>query len=158
MSRAAAIIVLSLVVAGTASCSSRPANKQTPFITNSATRGEIRHDEFESGGIKRTYTTYIPKAFKKGASKLLIVLHGAGGQGADMQGVGLEPWADRIGFLVVYPDSVGGNARHTWGLGCSHCTWADEQRIDDFRFIEELLRKSTDQFGLTRSQVFISGA
>ena len=148
--------MLSLGGSSIASCWRPPVEKQTPFITSPP--GEIRHDEFESGGLKRTYITYIPKAFKKGASKLLIVLHGAGGEGADMRGIGIEHWADRLGALVVYPDAVGGDARRTWALGCSHCTWADEQRIDDFRFMEELLRKLTDQYSLDRSRVFISGA
>ena len=46
---------------------------------------------------------------------------------------GLDSYADKDNFLAVYPDAVGGDAKHTWALGCYQCTWADVVGVDDRR-------------------------
>ena len=111
-----------------------------------------------SGGLQRSYTVYLPKGYQSSKPRpLLLVFHGAGGTGAGIRGVGLDSWADRLGFITVYPDAAGGGARHTWALGCFQCTWADVQGIDDYRFIRELLDALTQKYSVNRARVAVTG-
>ena len=69
-------------------------------------------------GIERTYHLYIPDSYSPGKPvPLLIVLHGGGGTGRDMEfkttHEGFDRLADKENFIVVYPDA---SKRH-WNDG-----------------------------------------
>src|SRR5437868_3158375 len=77
------------------------------------------------GRIVRIYLVHLPPQHRTNKKlPVLLVFHGAGGTSNEMRGAGLDSWADRYGFVTVYPEAVGGNARRTWALGCRQCTWA----------------------------------
>ncbi|RMG79536.1 MAG: hypothetical protein D6712_19540 [Chloroflexi bacterium] len=56
----------------------------------------------------RTYTAYVPTWYRGGNPlPLVVVLHGAGGNGLSMaQLTGFEEFAETEGFLVLYPDGL----------------------------------------------------
>jgi len=58
-------------------------------------------------GVKRTYLQHIPATFQPNVSGLVIVLHGSGGSGLDMESsTAFSTLADQTGFAVVYPDGL----------------------------------------------------
>jgi polyhydroxybutyrate depolymerase len=119
--------------------------------------GETRSESVTSLGRQRTYTIYLPPAYRGGASlPVLLAFHGAGGTGAGMHALLGDTLADRFGFIAVYPDAVA-EARHTWALGCPQCTWADVAGVDDYRFVRDLLDTLTDRYGVDGSRVYAAG-
>jgi polyhydroxybutyrate depolymerase len=81
-----------------------------------------------SGQGERSALVHLPKA-RHGRMPLILALHGAYGTGAFMEGYsGLSRLADRQGFGVVYPDSVGPKWRITAAEGDT-----------DVRFLEALI-------------------
>lgn len=83
--------------------------------------GKITKETFESGGKKRAYYLYVPKAVAeaKKPAPLLVTLHGSGRDGRIL----VEHWkdvADKEGLILAGPDSMmagvtGGGA--TWVIG-----------------------------------------
>jgi poly(3-hydroxybutyrate) depolymerase len=74
---------------------------EVPRLSGHLTEGAI-----ESGGLRRTYATYVPQGLPKGAP-LVVVMHGSGGNGARMRkatGYAFDRLADEHGFAVVYPN------------------------------------------------------
>ncbi|MEM7414318.1 MAG: PHB depolymerase family esterase [Gemmatimonadota bacterium] len=103
-------------------------------------------------GRVRTYRMTTPASLSVDAP-LLIVLHGAGGDGAEIQEYTAFDRAAEEGFVVVYPDGVSGQ----WGIGCD-CTTADARGVDDVHFVRVLhdqLRAGIPE--LDASRVFLAG-
>ena len=58
-------------------------------------------------GKKRTYLQHVPANFQQNTSALVIVLHGSGGSGLDMESsTAFSTLAEQTGFAVVYPDGL----------------------------------------------------
>ena len=108
-----------------------------------------------SGGIERTFAVHVPPS-RPASLPVLLVFHGAGGTGSDMQGLGFNAWADSLGFLAVYPDAAPGT-RGTWALGCNQCTWADVAGVDDYRFTQDLIDSLAARYPVDRARLFATG-
>src|SRR5690349_16128597 len=61
-------------------------------------------------GSHRSYTVHVPPSYDgKQAVPLVVVLHGRGSSGEEAErSFGMDEIADREGFLVAYPDALGG--------------------------------------------------
>ena len=104
-----------------------------------------------AGGLRRTYTLFVPDNPGGQSLPLLIVLHGAGGSGQGMRSaIGLDALASRRRFVVAYPDGLG-----TWanGLGTS----ADYNGIDDVGFIHTLIAHLAANLPIDRRRVHVAG-
>ncbi len=119
--------------------------------------GRLHRDSITSGGITRTFSIYVPtKQVAKRAA--LVGFHGAGGSGADMRMLmGIEGAADVTGSVIVYPDAVGASARNTWALGCTNCTWADAAGIDDYSFMNDLIKRLVERYSVDATRVYVAG-
>jgi polyhydroxybutyrate depolymerase len=81
----------------------------------------------------RTAVVHRPGTAGPGAP-LVVVLHGAGGSGADVRAnLGWDGLADRAGFVVAYPDGLD----RTWNAG-GCCGPARDRRVDDVGFLDAL--------------------
>jgi len=72
----------------------------------------------------------------------MLALHGGSGSGAQFQREnGLDPVADREGFLAVYPDGTGPFSGRllTWNSGVHCCGWAHKHAVDDSAFLVAVL-------------------
>ena len=114
---------------------------------------ETRTEQIQSAGTERTYRIYLPDNLPDDAP-LVIVLHGYGGD-ADPDRFGMNATADRHGFAVCYPqgerDSRG---KRGWNVG--YPSQAD-MKIDDVRFLEELVDHLHRRYGVSRRNVFCTG-
>lgn len=119
--------------------------------------GALTHGTLESGGLKRTYLTYVPRGLAKGAP-LVVVMHGSGENGAQMRietGYEFDRLADEKGFAVAYPNAYEGywNACGIVGGGS-----ADGLDVDDVGFLGALVDKLIGEIGVDRARVFAVGS
>jgi len=56
------------------------------------------------GGVSRAYLLHVPTSFQPNSSALIVVLHGLGQSGLDMEQLsGANTLADQEGFAIAYP-------------------------------------------------------
>ena len=104
----------------------------TPAASGPA--GTTRTVTVPRDGGDRVAVVHHPATARPGAP-LVVVLHGAGGAGADMHAnLGWDALADRSGFVVAYPDGLD----HTWNAGAC-CGRARDRRVDDVGFLDALV-------------------
>ena len=103
------------------------------------------------GGVERTYLVHVPTGDSSTkALPLVLVLHGAGMTSALMAEVtGLNAWADKTGFIVVYPQGL---QKH-WNTELP-----PEAGGDDFAFMKELLAKMESSYAVDRTRVIAAGS
>ncbi|MBO6160429.1 MAG: prolyl oligopeptidase family serine peptidase [Bacteroidales bacterium] len=103
--------------------------------------------------LDREYYLYIPASMKPGAA-LVIALHGHGGQAEDMPAA-LLTTADKGGFALCVPQGIIGPEGHQgWNVGYP---FQKGMKSDDVAFICFLAKKLQNEFGLSRSDAFLTG-
>jgi polyhydroxybutyrate depolymerase len=71
--------------------------------------------------------------------------------------MGIERAAEFTGSVIVYPDAVGASAGHTWALGCAKCTAADAAGIDDYAFMNDLIKRLVQKYSVDATKVYVAG-
>jgi polyhydroxybutyrate depolymerase len=113
-----------------------------------------------SEGDQRDVILHLPPAYDGSLDlPLLIVLHGGGGSGAQIQRhTQLDADADEYGFVVAYPNGSGPleDAIFTWNVG--HCCgYAFENNVDDVAFISLLIDRLVEHYAIDPSRVYLAG-
>ena len=102
-----------------------------------------------SGGLDRSYLIHLPSPLPAGPLPMVVVVHGGGGsaEGAHKQ-TGFNAYADRYGFIAVYPNgtgksrplmrAMGKEGFLTWNAGTC-CGYASENSVDDVGFIRAVV-------------------
>lgn len=103
----------------------------------------------KSGGITRYALVNVPpRVAANRPLPLVLVLHGAGGTGREMdQGTGMSALADRAGFVAVYPSA----AWKFWNIQ------ALPRKPDDVTFIRTLLETVESQVCVDPHRVYATG-
>jgi polyhydroxybutyrate depolymerase len=101
-------------------------------------------------GIARSYLTYVPTTWTTTSNMpLLFVLHGTSQNGQGIMDISeFNAIAENNGFLVVYPDGIGGS----WNTGIAGGSGAD-----DLGLIDTLVQIHQAQYGVDESRVFACG-
>lgn len=120
--------------------------------------GAALADQIMVDGRPRTFTLHVPAkvAAASAPRPLVVVLHGGGGNGEKMRPwFGMDAVADREGFVVAYPDALGGN-------------WNDGRRAvearrgaaspDDVAFLATLARTLVARGIALSDHVYVTGA
>jgi len=107
--------------------------------------------------IKRTYHIHVPVLYEQDYSTpLVIVLHGGGMQGKDIEGMtGFSNLSDQKGFIAVYPDAI-------------DKSWNDDRKttmprksldenIDDVGFISTLIDHISTVWNIDRTRIYVAG-
>jgi polyhydroxybutyrate depolymerase len=96
----------------------------------------------------RSFHVYVPSGYDPAQpAPLLLVYHGGGGFGWWMQEIsGFNALAERAGFIVAYPDGLGGR-------------WADGSptAVDDVAFTAALIDHLSAQYHLDSRRVYAVG-
>jgi polyhydroxybutyrate depolymerase len=102
--------------------------------------------------LRRTYEVYVPSTYDKNEPlPLLLVLHGAGGDGASISQItGFNELAEREGFIVVYPDAVGGRWNYI-------VPTLFTPGIDDMSFLSELVDAAIRDIPVDPERVYVAG-
>lgn len=107
--------------------------------------------ELEVGDEARSYWLHVPEGLAPGAP-VVLAFHGGGGHG-DHTGrtmprfTGLNTLADERGFVVVYPNSLGGNWNDGRGMSDSH----------DLAYVDALLDDVLARTGADAERVITTG-
>jgi polyhydroxybutyrate depolymerase len=127
---------------------------EVPQLSGTLAKGSIA-----AGGVRRTYTTYVPRGLPKG-SPLVVVMHGSGENAARIRvetGYGFDRLADEHHFAVVYPNAYahGGD----WNAcGTVGDVSAEGPGTDDVGFLIGIVEKLVAQFGVDPARTFAAGS
>jgi polyhydroxybutyrate depolymerase len=116
---------------------------------------ELAHD-----GRERSYVLHMPAAPAAGPRPLLLAFHGGGGNGPGFQRyAGLDPLADRDGWLVAYPNGTNrlfDGRLLTWNAG-GCCGFASDAGVDDVGFALAVIDDVARHAALDRARVYATG-
>lgn len=112
------------------------------------------------GNLSRHYYVHVPPQYDgRTALPLVIMLHGGGGNHYFAERMTrLSEKADKEGFIVVYPDGTGRLKANvlTWNaIDC--CGYAKARRIDDVRFVNELIDRMQKDFRVDPHRIYVMG-
>ena len=115
----------------------------------------------EVDGRSRTYHVHYPTTAPDGPAPLVIGLHGGLGSGRQFEtNTGFDAVADANGFVVVYPDGIGGvmgnQDLRTWNAG-NCCGPAQQQNVDDVAFISALIDHLSSTMSIDEDRVYAVG-
>jgi len=131
--------------------------KARDFRKNSNSRQKSEDDtgKLKSGDQMRSYLIHVPKGLnKQGKYPLILAFHGGVGTGEKFKKYSrLNKYADREGFLVVYPNGI----ERSWNDGRG-TTKAEQMGIDDVQFVRDLIRHLSDQYPIDEARVYATGA
>jgi polyhydroxybutyrate depolymerase len=113
-------------------------------------------------GLERSYLLHIPvRSDVEKAIPMVVVLHGATGDAqamVDWEAINLNEKADRMNFVVVYPDGTGDVENRSLYWNAAHCCGtAHSQGIDDIGFLRTLIETLTKDLNLDSRQIFVTG-
>jgi polyhydroxybutyrate depolymerase len=128
----------------------------TSFLTGCISKREI----FDYNGQTRSYIIHLPSSYNgEDEMPLVVVLHGGGGNAENIEKVtGFSEKADEEGFIVVYPDGLGGLDRYllTWNAGFC-CGYALENNINDVGFLRALIGYLQGNYVINRNMIYVTG-
>lgn len=120
-----------------------------------------RHPNDSFGG--RDMVVYTPSHLPPaGQRSLVVVLHGGMGNALQIQGyLGLDPLADKYGFVVAYLNGtqvmgIGGENMRGWNAG-ECCGLPQRKNTDDVGYITGAINYITQKYGINRSQIYGMG-
>lgn len=148
------IITLFLTSCGGANArnNGRPAADVSASFNSTSTAMEVNG---------RPYSLYVPGQLPQGQVPLLLALHGAYGN-ADFieEHLGMNPVADRKGFIVAYPNGTRGpllpKDRRFWNAG-ECCGVAKRRNVDDVGYIADIINDIASRYPIDRSRIYITG-
>lgn len=119
----------------------------------SATPGDLPQS-IQWDGLERTYLLHIPTGYNRSKPlPLVFVLHGAGGDGKEMENLtGFSAKADIEKLIVVYPNAAGDS--RIWNTGIRPHPFST---ADDVGFIRALLNKLEHDLSVDHKRVFCCG-
>ncbi|MGD9721410.1 MAG: PHB depolymerase family esterase [Pirellulales bacterium] len=105
-------------------------------------------------GRERTYRIFLPQRVSNPAP-VVLCLHGGSGNAAQMERYSqFDDVAERQGFIVVYPESVGGN----WNDGRGEpAIRAQRENIDDVKYLRAVVDDVAGQHAIDHTRVFATG-
>jgi polyhydroxybutyrate depolymerase len=130
--------------------------------TRTTYKVESRCLNLKVGVDTRTYRLYKPKVAGKTPLPVLLVMHGGGGSGSQMEDLTRGQFnrvADKRGVLVVYPDGVD----RSWNDGRTVArTFAIQdpsarESADDVAFLRALIQRLTEQHSVDRKRIYATG-
>lgn len=107
-------------------------------------------------GLERRVHWYRPAGAGERPA-LVVALHGSGGDGERLRlltGRAFERVADRAGFLVAYPDALGGQWSECRAAAPHHAALSG---IDDVAFLRAVVRRAESIAGGELSGAFVAG-
>jgi polyhydroxybutyrate depolymerase len=127
--------------------------------------GKEYHLTLSSGGVERSFLVHVsPEATEN--KPLLIMLHGAGGDGVQAERqTGWSRKADKEDFVVVYPDALPANPHHAASFRENPRFWDDGSErgrttrgaIDDVAFIEAVIDDVGRRYPIDPKRIYVTG-
>lgn len=144
-----AIAVLAMLLAP-ASAQAQTATQQTgPYDRGLETRG------YEHDGEARFVGVYEPSTYHRGQpAPLIVALHGRFSSPQALHAIsGLAAVAEERGAIVIYPEALDG----VWNDGGHTLLNRPGAPSDDLGFIAEAINTAIADYGIDRSQIYLTG-
>jgi polyhydroxybutyrate depolymerase len=111
-------------------------------------------ETIEVAGLIREYWCAVPPAGDTAGAPLLIVLHGAGGQGPGMASLtGLHHRGPAAGFVTIFPDGLG----RVWNDARGVQSLKRREGVDDVGFFQALLARLASEGRARGEAVYLAG-
>lgn len=134
---------------GAANYAGRGAGKQSSSSVYFGDKSDLM-DSIKSDGQSRRFVVHVPPGYGRRACPVIIALHGAGMNIDSMRGLTLlDVPADQNGFMVVYPQGVGGG----WNAG----GLKPGSSADDVRFISDLISYLPTKYHVDPRCIYVCG-
>lgn len=110
---------------------------------------------------ERSFILYKPAnaSTQKSPMPLVVVLHGGLGNAAQIKGyIGLEPYADKYGFMIAFMDGTPvakllSSSREGWNAG-DCCGQPAEKNVDDVGFITSAVKYIESKYGADPTRIY----
>ena len=121
--------------------------------------------EVAAGVTSRTFQIHVPpkrltRNSLPAAWPLVIVLHGSGAVGGDIeQATAMDSIADANLFVVAYPDGSRGNFGvfpSDWNAGTC-CGGANRDNVDDIAFLKAMIADMSKKLTLDAHRIYVAG-
>jgi polyhydroxybutyrate depolymerase len=112
-----------------------------------------------SSGRERRYLVHHPPQYDAARVwPVVLSFHGSNSNGQiQMEFTAMNDTADREGFVVVYPFGTGERERLLFWNAGNCCGYAQEQQIDDVRFVAQLLGDLARHVNVDPGRVYAAG-
>lgn len=115
-----------------------------------------------SGGISRSFVFHLPANTPNCNLPLLLVYHGDGGTGADIQSYsGFDALANTQNFIVVYPNSTTIWGTQQWNKYADNqpgfAPSGETNAADDVQFTSDLIDYFANNYAINRNRVYATG-
>ena len=105
-------------------------------------------------GQPRTYRLHRPAALPPGPVRLVVMLHGGFGSGAQAEAdYGWDAEADREHFVVAYPDGL----NRAWAVGGGCCGTPGRTGVDDVAFVTAMVAAVAREVPVDPARVYATG-
>jgi polyhydroxybutyrate depolymerase len=117
--------------------------------------GATTRHTIEAAGLKRIYYVHLPTGTSPGATPLMFVFHGSGDNGLGMESFSkFSAWADREGFIAVYPDAISQN----WNDGREASAISSQfHKVDDVAFVDAMIRRMEAEHSIDTKRIYAAG-
>jgi polyhydroxybutyrate depolymerase len=113
--------------------------------------------KYSHQGVERTAALHQPASASGHSAPLIIAVHGLGDTGSNFEKwVGFDAVADREGFVVAYPDAIGGS----WSYGrpiIEPMPKVGDQTVDDVGFMRLLIDDLVARKIANPGKVYVTG-
>lgn len=125
------------------------AGRQVASTSPGDSQGSIMVDQRQ-----RTYLVHLPTGYTPATRyPLLLVFHGGRGAGAKIaKQTGFGGYADREGFIAVFPDGI----EHNWNDGRG-TTDAERLGVDDVKFVRMLTAHLQQALSIDPARIYATG-
>lgn len=124
------------------------------FIATGVRAQELTPEPLETltvDGLDRQYSVYVPENLTEPAP-LVVALHPRGATGEGMRQISrFDALADTEGFIVAYPDAIGGEWNYTRGV------IGYDVPHDDLKFLNTLVDTLADTYSIDSERVYLVG-
>jgi polyhydroxybutyrate depolymerase len=157
---AAAIAALIAGSALTACGASTAATEPPPAAPSAQAQNDTpatTEEEFDFGGLERSYRVTAPADAGDEPLAVLLALHGAGGSAVTLNYItGFDLAAEEDRFLLVEPNGTGPDAgSRTWNAGT--CCGSSVGTVDDIGFLSEVLDRVEADYPVDADRVYVAG-
>jgi len=117
----------------------------------------------EHSNMGRTFLMYKPSSVPTGKKiPLLIVLHGGlGNANYISRKLGMNPVAEKHGFMVVYLNGTGGRRfmkkMRTWNAGGGCCGPASKMGVDDLGYLQKFINNMITKYPVDANRIYMAG-
>lgn len=123
-----------------------------PIVT-AQMAGRTQASSIDVAGVRRSYRIHKPAALAARPG-LVIALSGVFGDGFQAESTtGFDTQSDRLGWVVIYPDSV----LDGWMAYGSDSSWGNHPGADDIPFFSALIDQEIARDGVDPGRVFVTG-